>query len=93
MLKLLMEVLNDQACYVAFPRKDDGELRIICEMPSLNPTTTAGPHRGPGMDRGGTTILLLSWLSSSAAQMIYLVLLEMALTFPSPLKRRPSGLL
>ena len=39
MLNLLMEVLNDQACFMAFPQKDDWEPCIICEMSSLNPTT------------------------------------------------------
>ena len=88
MLNLLMEVLSDQTCYVAFLRKDDWELCTICEMPSLDPTTN--PQHSIMVKEWN---LLLSLLSSSAAQMIYLVLLETVLTFPFPLKRRLSGLL
>ena len=88
MLNLLMVVLNDQTCDVAFPRKDDWELCFICEIPSLDPTTN--PQHSIMVKEWN---LLLSLLSSSAAQMIYLVLLETALTDPSLLKRRPSGLL
>ena len=39
MLNLLMVVLNDQTCHVAFPRKDDWELCFICEIALLDPTT------------------------------------------------------
>ena len=39
MLNLLMEVFNDQACYMAFPQEDDWEFCIICKMSLLNPTT------------------------------------------------------